>query len=79
MAQQAALAGLGKLMGSVGGAGRFNLGLGLPGLGGMPGGLNMAQLAQLNAAGMNTFNRNMHRVANVSAMGISPEAQLLAA
>ena len=45
----------------------------------MPGGLNMAQIAQLNAAGMNTFNRNMLRVANVSAMGMLPEAQLLAA
>ena len=61
------------------GFGGFNIRLGLPGLGGMPGGLNMAQIAQLNAAGMNTFNRNMHRVANVSAMGMSPEAQLLAA
>ena len=72
--QQAALAGLGM------GVGGFNLGLGSPGLGGMPNGLNMAQLAQLNGMnGMNPFNMNMLGMANLSAMGISPEAQLLAA
>jgi hypothetical protein len=74
--QQAALAGLGM------GVGGFNLGLGSPGLGGMPNGLNMAQLAQLNGmSGMNPFgvNMNMLGMANLSAMGISPEAQLLAA
>jgi hypothetical protein len=67
--QQAALANLGM------GVGRFNLGLGSPGLGGMPNGLNMAQLAQLNRmnAGMNSFNMNMLGMANLSAMGISPE------
>ena len=69
--QQAALAGLGM--------GGFNLGLTSPGLG-MPNGLNMAQLAQLNGMnGMNPFNMNMLGMANLSAMGISPEAQLLAA
>ena len=72
--QQAALAGLGM---NVSG---FNLGLGSPGLGGIPNGLNMAQLAQLNGMnGMNSFNMNMLGMANLSAMGISPEAQLLAA
>ncbi|KAN0130639.1 hypothetical protein V8E53_011532 [Lactarius tabidus] len=76
--QQAALANLGM------GAGGFNLGLGSPGLGGMPNGLNMAQLAQLNGmtgmnTGMNPFNMNMLGMANLSAMGISPEAQHLAA
>jgi hypothetical protein len=76
--QQAALANLGM------GVGGFNLGLGSPGLGGMPNGLNMAQLAQLNGmtgmnTGMNPFNMNMLGMANLSAMGISPEAQLLAA
>ena len=40
----------------------------------------MAQLAQLNGMnGMNPFNMNMLGMANLSAMGISPEAQLLAA
>ena len=39
----------------------------------------MAQLAQPNAAGMNPFNMNMLGMANLSAMGIFPEAQLLAA
>ena len=69
--QQAALAGLGM--------GGFNLGLTSPTLG-MPNGLNMAQLAQLNGInGMNPFNMNMLGMANLSAMGISPEAQLLAA
>ncbi|KAH9172679.1 hypothetical protein EDB89DRAFT_2220085 [Lactarius sanguifluus] len=68
--QQAALAGLGM------GVGGFNLGLGSPGLTGMPNGLNMAQLAQLN--GMNPFNMNMNML-NLAAMGVSPEAQLLAA
>ncbi|KAI0292673.1 hypothetical protein B0F90DRAFT_1671086 [Multifurca ochricompacta] len=65
--QQAAFAGLGM------GVGGFNLGLGSPPLAGMPNGLNMAQLAQLNS--MNPFGVNM----NMLAMGISPEAQLLAA
>jgi hypothetical protein len=64
------------------GIGGFNLGLGSPGLG-MPNGLNMAQLAQLNGitginTGMNPFNMNMFGMANLSAMGISPKAQLLA-
>ena len=74
--QQAALAGLGM------GVGGFNLGLGSPGLAGMPNGLSMAQLAQLNGMnGMNPFgvNMNMLGMANLSAMGITPEAQLLAA
>ncbi|KAH9024443.1 hypothetical protein EDB83DRAFT_2658115 [Lactarius deliciosus] len=71
--QQAALAGLGM------GIGGFNLGLGSPRLAGMPNGLNMAQLAQLNGMnGMNRFNMNMY-VLNLAAMGVSPEAQLLAA
>ena len=71
--QQAALTGLSM------GVGRFNLGLGSPGLGGMPNGLNMAQLVKLNGMnGMNPFNMNVG-MANFSAMGISPEAQLLAA
>ncbi|KAH8994164.1 hypothetical protein EDB86DRAFT_2829980 [Lactarius hatsudake] len=71
--QQAALAGLGM------GVGGFNLGLGSPGLTGMPNGLNMAQLAQLNGMnGMNPFNMNMNML-NLAAMGVSPEAQLLAA
>jgi hypothetical protein len=75
--QQAALANLGM------GVGGFNLGLTSPGLG-MPNGLNIAQLAQLNGmtemnGGMNPFNMNMLGMANLSAMGISPEAQLLAA
>ncbi|KAH8987214.1 hypothetical protein EDB86DRAFT_3245840 [Lactarius hatsudake] len=53
--RQAALAGLGM------GVGGFNLGLGSPGLTGMPNGLNMAQLAQLKGMnGMNPFNMNMH-------------------
>jgi hypothetical protein len=74
--QQAALANLGM---SVGG---FNLGPGSPGLG-MLNGLNMAQLAQLNGitgmnGGMNPFNMNMLGMVNLSAMGIPPEAQLLA-
>ncbi|KAH9010992.1 hypothetical protein EDB85DRAFT_2230962 [Lactarius pseudohatsudake] len=71
--QQAALAGLGM------GVGGFNLGLTSPGLAGMPNGLNMAQLAQLNGMnGMNPFNMNMNML-NLAAMGVSPEAQLLAA
>ncbi|KAH9020224.1 hypothetical protein EDB85DRAFT_2005486, partial [Lactarius pseudohatsudake] len=71
--QQVALAGLGM------GVGGFNLGLGSPGLAGMPNGLNMAQLAQLNDMnGMNPFNMNMNML-NLAAMGVSPEAQLLAA
>ena len=60
--QQAALVGLGM------GVSGLNLGLGSPGLGAMPNGLNMAQLAQLN--GMNTFNMNMHGLANLNATGI---------
>ena len=77
--QPATLPSLSMQMGGVGGLSGFNLGLGSPGLGGMPGGLNMAQLAQLNAAGMNPFNMNMLGMANLSVMGIFPEAQLLAA
>ena len=46
MTQQTVL-GLGVQMGGVGGVGEFNLGLGSPGLGGMPGDHGMAQLAQL--------------------------------
>lgn len=69
--QQAALAGLGM------GVGGFNLGLGSPGLAGMPNGLNMAQLAQLN--GINPFGVNMNMLNMANAMGISAEAQLLAA
>ena len=64
------------------GIGGFNLGLGSPGLGLMPNGLNMVQLAQLNGMnGIHPFgvNMNMLGMANLSAMGISPEAQLLAA
>ena len=48
----------------VGGVGGFILRLGSPGLGGMPGGINNAQL---NAAGMNPFNMNMFSMANLSA------------
>ncbi|THH12925.1 hypothetical protein EW146_g7243 [Bondarzewia mesenterica] len=64
------------------GMGGFNLGLGSPGLGmGMPNanGLGMAGLAGMGQ--MNPFNMNMNmlNMANLSAMGISPEAQLLAA
>ncbi|KAI9450238.1 hypothetical protein BJY52DRAFT_1428160 [Lactarius psammicola] len=71
--QQAALAGLGM------GVGSFNLRLGSPGLAGMPNGLSMAQLAQMN--GMNPFGVgvNMLGMANLSTMRITPEAQLLAA
>jgi len=69
--QQAALAGLGM------GVGGFNLGLGSPGLAGMPNGLSMAQLAQLN--GINPFGVNMNMLNMANAMGISAEAQLLAA
>ncbi|KAF8258630.1 hypothetical protein EI94DRAFT_1707823 [Lactarius quietus] len=58
--QQAALAGLG---------------MGLPTLG-MPNGFNMAQLAQLDGISMRPFGANMNVL---SAMGISREAQLLAA
>jgi len=74
--QQAALAGLGM------GVGPFNLGLGSPALTGMPNGLSMAQLAQLNGMnGMNPFgvNMNMLGMANLNAMGLTAEAQLLAA
>ena len=74
--QQAALAGLGM------GVGGFNLGLGSPALAGMQNGLSMAQLAQLNGMnGINPFgvNMNMLGMANLNAMGISAEAQLLAA
>jgi SAM domain (Sterile alpha motif) len=69
--QQAALAGLGM------GVGGFNLGLASPALAGMPNGLNMAQLAQLN--GINPFGVNMNMLNMANAMGISAEAQLLAA
>ena len=62
------------------GVGGFNLGLGSSGLEGMSDVLSMAQLAQLNGVNeMNPFNTNMLGMANLSAMGISPEAQLLAA
>ncbi|KAI9429122.1 hypothetical protein BJY52DRAFT_1200660 [Lactarius psammicola] len=74
--QQVALAGFGM------GVGGFNLGLGSPGLVWMPNGLRMVQLAQLNGMnGMNPFgvNMNMLGMANLSAMGITPEAQLLVA
>ncbi|KAH8987228.1 hypothetical protein EDB86DRAFT_3245844 [Lactarius hatsudake] len=68
--QQAALASLGM------GVGGFSLGLGSPGLARMPIGLNMGQLAQLN--GMNPFNMHMNML-NLAAMGVSTEAQPLAA
>jgi len=74
--QQAALAGLGM------GVGGFNLGLGSPALAGMQNGLSMAQLAQLNGMnGINPFgvNMNMLGMANLNAMGLTAEAQLLAA
>jgi hypothetical protein len=72
--QQAALAGLGM------GVGGFNLGLGSPALAGMPNSLSMAQLAQLNSMnGMNPFGVNMNMLNMASAMGISAEAQLIAA
>jgi len=74
--QQAALAGLGM------GVGGFNLGLGSPALAGLPNGLTVAQLAQLNGMnGMNPFgvNMNMLGMANLNAMGLTAEAQLLAA
>jgi SAM domain (Sterile alpha motif) len=72
--QQAALAGLGM------GVGGFNLGLGSPALTGMPNGLSMAQLAQLNGInGMNPFGVNMNMLNMANAMGISAEAQLIAA
>ncbi|KAI9507782.1 hypothetical protein F5148DRAFT_956481, partial [Russula earlei] len=73
--QQAALAGLGMGVG-------FNLGLGSPALAGMPNGLSMAHLAQLNGMnGINPFgvNMNMLSMANLNAMGLTAEAQLLAA
>ena len=73
--QQAALAGLGI------GVGVFNLGLGSPGLSGMPNRHSMKQLTQLNGMnGMNPFRvyMNMLGMANLSAMGISPVVQLLA-
>ena len=63
------------------GVGGFNLGLTSPALAGMQNGLSMAQLAQLNGMnGMNPFgvNVNMLGMANLNAMGITPEAQLLA-
>ncbi|KAI9450244.1 hypothetical protein BJY52DRAFT_1357770 [Lactarius psammicola] len=46
--------------------------------GGIPNGFSMAQLVRLN--GMNPFGVNMNTLsmANMSAMGITPEAQLLA-
>ncbi|KAH9012277.1 hypothetical protein EDB85DRAFT_1900469 [Lactarius pseudohatsudake] len=60
------------------GVGVFNLGLSSPGLAGMPNGPNMAPLAQLS--GMNPFgvNTNTLGVSYLCAMGITPEAQLLA-
>ena len=79
MAQLATLAGLRMHIGGVGSIGDFNLGLGSPGLRTMPGGDNMSQLAQLDAAGMNLFKTNILGMANLSAIGISPEVQLLAA
>ncbi|KAI9436714.1 hypothetical protein H4582DRAFT_2058629 [Lactarius indigo] len=70
--QQAALASLGM------GVGGFNLGLTSPRLAGMPNGLNMAQLVQLNGVNrMTPFNMNMN-MPNLATMGVSPEAQLLA-
>lgn len=72
--QQAALAGLGM--------GGFNLGLGSPALAGMQNGLSVAQLAQLNGMnGINPFGVNMGMLgmANLNAMGLTAEAQLLAA
>ncbi|KAH8984732.1 hypothetical protein EDB92DRAFT_2117006 [Lactarius akahatsu] len=70
--QQAALAGLGM------GVGVFNLGPSSPGLAGMPNGLNLAQLAQLSD--MNPFGINVNAlgVSNLGAIGITPEAQLIA-
>ena len=65
------------------GVGGFNLGLTSPALAGMQNGLSMAQLAQLNGMDrMNPFsgvNMNMLGMANLSAMGVTLEAQLLAA
>src|SRR6266404_4218242 len=64
------------------GVGGFNLGLTSPALAGMQNGPSMAQLAQLNGVnGMNPFgvNMNMLGMVNLNAMGITPEAQLLAA
>ena len=64
-------------MGGVGGVGGFNLGLGSPGPGGMLGGLNMAQLAQLDVGGMDPFNMNMLGMANRDghiARGTAPRA-----
>ena len=64
------------------GMGGFNLGLGSPGLGmGMPNanGLGMAGLAGMGQLNPFNMNMNMLNMANLTAMGISPEAQLLAA
>ncbi|KAI0049426.1 hypothetical protein FA95DRAFT_1489251 [Auriscalpium vulgare] len=64
------------------GMGGFNLGLGSPGLGmGLPNGagLGMAGLAGMGQINPFNMNMNMLNMANLSAMGISPEAQLLAA
>ena len=49
---------------------RLGFGLGSPRMGGMPGGLNMTELAELNVAGMNAFNMNMHGMANLNVTGI---------
>ncbi|KDQ62060.1 hypothetical protein JAAARDRAFT_170214 [Jaapia argillacea MUCL 33604] len=59
------------------GMGSPGLGMGLPGAGGlgMPGLAGMGQMGQINPL----MNMNMLNMANLSAMGISPEAQLLAA
>ncbi|KII91081.1 hypothetical protein PLICRDRAFT_39686 [Plicaturopsis crispa FD-325 SS-3] len=58
------------------GMGGFNMGLGSPGLGmGIPGGgLNMASLA-----GMGQINPYLLNMANAMGMGMSPDAQILAA
>ncbi|KAI0060387.1 hypothetical protein BV25DRAFT_1992943 [Artomyces pyxidatus] len=64
------------------GMGGFNLGMGSPGLGmGLPNGngLGMAGLAGMGQINPFNMNMNMLNMANLSAMGISPEAQLLAA
>lgn len=63
------------------GVGGFGLGMGSPGLGMAPlsaNGLGMAGLAGM-AGQLSPFNMSMLNMANLSAMGISPEAQLLAA
>ncbi|KAA1476855.1 hypothetical protein DENSPDRAFT_785687 [Dentipellis sp. KUC8613] len=62
--EQDAMAGLQGMAG-------FNMGMGSPGLG-----MGLAGMGQLSPFNM---NMNMLNMANLSAMGISPEAQLLAA